>query len=455
MWVIQFHTAILIVAFMKRLTSNTRFVSLLSLTLAGIMVLVPFHAVFTTWLGSNFGHMDLFRIWKELLLVPVTLACIWLVYGNEKQRKHWNKNKLVVLILAYTLLNIVAGCIAFAQDKVTDKALIFALLINVRFLVFFLACVVVVAYSDWLKTHWRRLLLVPAYMVIGFGLLQVFVLPKDFLTHFGYGPGTIPAIHTVDQKLEYMRVQSFLRGPNPLGAYLVIVLTALTGFWYARRREAWWAVWTALAGLVLLLTYSRSAWAGAFLSLAVFLWLSLRSQRYRQYLAIGGVFAVIIASGVIFALRNNDVVQNTVFHTDENSVSATSSNEVRSSALTSGIKDIAKHPLGQGPGTAGPASFRNKNPKIAENYFLQIGQELGVIGLGLFLAINVWVARFLYSQRREFLPRLALATLAGLTLINMFSHAWADDTLAYIWWGLAGIALSGAILKQKRKAKNV
>jgi hypothetical protein len=23
----------------------------------------------------------------------------------------------------------------------------------------------------------------------------------------------------------------------------------------------------------------------------------------------------------------------------------------------------------------------------------------------------------------------------------MLSHAWADDTLAYVWWGLAGIAM--------------
>ena len=24
----------------------------------------------------------------------------------------------------------------------------------------------------------------------------------------------------------------------------------------------------------------------------------------------------------------------------------------------------------------------------------------------------------------------------------MLSHAWTDDTLAYVWWGLAGIAMA-------------
>ena len=33
-------------------------------------------------------------------------------------------------------------------------------------------------------------------------------------------------------------------------------------------------------------------------------------------------------------------------------------------------------------------------------------------------------------------------SLIGLTFINLLSHAWTDDTLAYVWWGLAGIAMA-------------
>jgi hypothetical protein len=29
-----------------------------------------------------------------------------------------------------------------------------------------------------------------------------------------------------------------------------------------------------------------------------------------------------------------------------------------------------------------------------------------------------------------------------LTVVNLLSHAWADDTLTYVWWGLAGIAMA-------------
>src|SRR6185295_13461878 len=101
-------------------------------------------------------------------------------------------------------------------------------------------------------------------------------------------------------------------------------------------------------------------------------------------------------------------------------------------------KSILKHPLGGGPGTAGPASYRNNHPaRIAENYFIQVGQEVGIIGLILFLAINIYVAKLLWDNRQSDLAIIALAALVGLSIVNLLSHAWSDDTLSYIYWGLA------------------
>jgi hypothetical protein len=38
----------------------------------------------------------------------------------------------------------------------------------------------------------------------------------------------------------------------------------------------------------------------------------------------------------------------------------------------------------------------------------------------------------------------ALALLASLIgiIANLLLHVWADDTLAYIWWGIAGAVLA-------------
>jgi O-antigen ligase len=125
--------------------------------------------------------------------------------------------------------------------------------------------------------------------------------------------------------------------------------------------------------------------------------------------------------------------------------------------VKNGLSDLRDHRLGTGPGTAGPASYYNTGhrERIAENYFIQIGQEVGIIGMALFLLINIGVGYLLCVRRDDPLALSLFASLIGLTFVNMLSHAWADDTLAYIWWGLAGIAMVQLPQKTETpKAKN-
>jgi O-antigen ligase len=162
--------------------------------------------------------------------------------------------------------------------------------------------------------------------------------------------------------------------------------------------------------------------------------------------------AVVAGVGLV-ALRNNDFVQNTFFHTDETSVASSSSNSDHWSACYGALKQVVREPLGRGPGSAGPASFHNGDqpPRIAENYYLQIGQEYGWLGLGLFVALSILVARELYARRREPLALALFAAFIGLTIANLLLHAWADDTLAYMFWGFTGLALARSG-KQKHAA---
>src|SRR6185312_4718591 len=149
----------------------------------------------------------------------------------------------------------------------------------------------------------------------------------------------------------------------------------------------------------------------------------------------------LILLGVLtFAVRNS-AVQNIVLHTEDKSTIVATSNEGHTSALQSGVTDLLHEPFGCGPGTAGPASIYNTGHpgRIAENYFIQIGQEVGWVGLVLFGVILAAVAHMLYSKR-DSLPIGLLAALAGLTVVGFTSHVWADDTLAYVFWGLTGIA---------------
>jgi len=50
----------------------------------------------------------------------------------------------------------------------------------------------------------------------------------------------------------------------------------------------------------------------------------------------------------------------------------------------------------------------------------------------------------LYQRARgSRLALVAFAALVGISFVGLLSHVWADDTLAFIWWGLAGVALAG------------
>jgi hypothetical protein len=410
-----------------------------------ILLGMPFHAFFTVWGASIFGgHYTALRLWKEVLLVICAAGVIYLMLTDRKIRTHTLSRRLVWLIAIYMLLNLVWGLLALNQHDVTAKALGYGLISNLRFLVFFLVTWAVALRMSRLRSHWQWMVYWPAMGVAAFGLLQIFVLPHDFLQHFGYGPDTIPPFETINNNSHYIRIASTLRGANPLGAYLLIPISLLTVLLLSRRRTWLQAGFLAELLVVLFFTFSRSAWVGAALSIGVILLLSVHTRPARRITVAVIAGLILLGAGLTFAFRHTPRFENFVFHTQTHSTEKETSNGDHSTALKHGLKDLERQPLGHGPGTAGPASVYNTGhpPRIAENYFIQVTQETGWIGFGLFALINIGVGYLLWLRRADPLALSLFASLIGLTFINMLSHAWADDTLAYVWWGLAGVAMA-------------
>jgi len=432
---------------------NTKISVLASYVLGGILLLVPFHALLTIFASTLVGHYDLLKLWKEVLLLLLTPVAGWVVWKTPDLQKRLREGWLFWAIAAYVLLHLCLGAIALAKGQVNNYSLVYAWIINLRPLLIFVLAYIFATQTPWLRDNWKRLLLVPAVLVIGFGMLQATVLPYDFLRNFGYNVNTIEPFQTVDSKLGYVRIQSTLRGSNPLGAYLVLILSGLLVLMQRNRsRRNITVILITLAGAgVLFATYSRSAYIGAFVAaLALVLMLVHKSRLQRQLWWGLAVFAVVLA-GAFALLRDNDRFENTFFHTNEQSQSATSSNSQRLSALQGATRDVVHEPFGRGPGTAGPASVHNSRPgRISENYYLQIGQEVGWLGLGLFVAIVVMVGHSLWRLRHELLARTLFVSLIGISVVALVQHVWADDTLALLWWGFAGVALATSPKAKKK-----
>jgi len=423
-----------------------------------VLLLLPFHAFFTTWASANFGYGDQIRIWKEVIILLLSFGCLTLLVKDKKLRHQFLGSKLTILIALYIALGLLRTTYGYNQGITNFESSAYGVIGAFRYLAFFLVVWLIASRSTLLQKWWPLAVVAPATIVVMFGLLQQFVLDKNFLTHFGYGPDTIPVFQSVDQKTEYARAQSTLRGPNPLGAYLAMVIIFLTSLFYRFKsyRFSFGFLIVAAAGL-LFFSYSRSAWIGLAVSLATWALLVIKNEKVMKSVMITAIASVIIVGAGIFVLRDNDYIQNTIFHTDESSQSGTSTNQVRNQAIQDGVEDVINHPLGQGLGSAGPASARGPSPKIAENYYIQVAQEVGIFGLVLYLAITVGVGVKLFRRRNQLLPQVLFASLIGLAVINMVSHAWMDDTLSLLWWGLCGIALATsaapAIIKGKHYEK--
>lgn len=427
-----------------------------------LMVLLPFHAFISTWGGTAIGPYSLWKVWKEILLLALCIPAALLAFKNpaiwDKVKSSW------VLRVAglYTLLHII---IAAVLGRDTD-AVLYGLAINLRIVIFFFVSFVLFSSLQLSRKTLIKIILLPCVIVVAFGLLQFFVLPANFLSHFGYEKGvTIAPNNNIDEQPDEVRIMSTLRGPNPLGAYLILpgtLLICLAPLLYSKIRKnkdfknvKYAALFLGLlVGLAIALygTHGRAAWIGFAVAclLAIF---SMLSKKLRLFAVIAATFVVFISGVAIYQFRDKPFVQTVILHDNPETGGEVTSNDAHIASAKEGLKDIAEAPLtGCAPGCAGPASFYyDKGTNLAENYYLQIAQEVGLLGLLLFLLFSGFVAKELFLRRSDPLALAMLTSLVGISIANLLLHVWADDTLAYVWWGIAGAVVATNFANSPKK----
>ena len=412
---------------------------------AVIFALVPFHAIISIWLYSIFGHYTLTRLIEEYLLFVMLMVGVYLLFFGPKEQWKLFKSKLILLICSYFLIELVVGVFAYANKTVNMKALFYGLLLNSRYLLYFLliyqAVFIYKLNKGSVKFNLNKLILYPSLVVVGFGILQIFFLPNNFLAHFGYSKETILPFQTVNNSTKYIRILSTLRGSNSLGAYLIFPITLITAQIFKKKNWKYYIPFLLLSLIVLYFSYSRSAVLGIALSIGLLIY-QQSNHKFRRILEIGGASLVIVAALVFIFFRNNTYLQNIVFHTSKNSSIKVSSDQGHLNGIQTGLKNILSNPLGKGPGSAGQASLYNNHPAvISEDYFIQIGEEVGVIGLIIYLAIYFFIYRELLKIKTE-LSKISIAVLSGLLLVSLFWFTLSDETLSFMLFGILGYVIS-------------
>ena len=102
--------------------------------------------------------------------------------------------------------------------------------------------------------------------------------------------------------------------------------------------------------------------------------------------------------------------------------------------LREGIRTVIHHPLGFGLGNAGVSASRTGvDLKAGESTYTELGVEIGVAGLAVFVA---WMAAVLLALWR----RSAWLSAAWVAMLAIGVH-W----IAYVLFALAGAAIGGGL----------
>ncbi len=444
-----------------------------------LILLLPFHAFLVTSLGY-FLNLDsiqslVLSFWKEFIIISFLLKTTYKSLTTSKLpfKFLW----FDYLIFGLFILSLVVN---YIQDTPT---LITAYGLRYDFLMF----AVYFVFRSLNFTDEELMKIVKAFMwtgvvVVLFGLLQK-LLSADFLTNFGYAGVTdwnpknllsLPSYSYIHET-NTQRLQSFFSGPNALASYLVI-LWGLNLFNIARARIGkgliFYVIYLLAIGALLYLTYSRSAWIAVILITILFI-LSLFKEWRTKILII----IILLCSGVIGVLTFGGNLSENILRTN----SSLNGHMIRNAAAVYLIKN---NPEGLGVGTAGPSSLRfeqsstkiptkaypeiesylNKiniksNPSsyhfilkdslVPENWFLQIGVEMGILGLTMFIAIVLgifWSMYFLYTKaanhfHKEFIL-ICLFIGVGLVTHSLFLHTWSDAPTTILYWVLVGVVFS-------------
>ena len=150
----------------------------------------------------------------------------------------------------------------------------------------------------------------------------------------------------------------------------------------------------------------------------------------------------VATSALLLLALSVPTVRLQVFHSspgDSSLVEGSTSDHWAASA--EGVRRVIDNPIGCGAGCSGPASFYGDRPLISENYYLQIAEQYGLLGLGLWVAICAAVIRRLWTSRHELLSVALIASFAGLSVIGLWLHVWADDPVSLTWWIVAGAVI--------------
>ncbi|TSC58649.1 MAG: hypothetical protein Greene041662_721 [Candidatus Peregrinibacteria bacterium Greene0416_62] len=459
----------------------------LTLILIGLL---PFHAFLVT-VGTKIiagpGHspLPMLALWKEALLGVILMIAVLEAVKLKMDPSTRSGGQLTIDVLDICIVSLLLW--SLLQPLILNSPFsIFHYAVGFKYDFLPLVVFLILRRVTWSPAFVRTavaVLLGVGGIVAVYGIATLF-FPISWFTALGYSdlhslyiPGGPLAPFQQIEASGLRRIQSTFSGPNQLGLWLLIPLSlSLARLRKSFRSPAQWQdiAYLSFLGLVLLKTFSRAAWIGAAVILIIGLWKVLPRKQFKVAscgLLVSG--SVILAMGIFFAPEVLLRVASSRGHIER---------------PLEALRIMRDHPFGLGLGAAGPASNRFSDtcvdlpagadaswaqphpqlcvfvggtqtqpldrvctcPLLPENWYLQIGVELGWIGFILYIFLVVTILRRSFLQLAtcnqvsvascKLQSTCALAFL-GISIAALFLHAWEDSAVAYTVWVLMSAVL--------------
>lgn len=403
------------------------------------VVYMPLHIFLSQWLSTFTGGLEVWKAAKDVLLVLAVFPLLYVAYvqGAFLQRFfRWFIGLGVAYVLLYMLF--------LLFDKRSDTtAAITGAVYNTRLLGYFLLGWVVAHAKHgaaFTKNLWR-VAFIMCGVVAALGIMQ-YILPKDFLTHFGYSiERGVKPMFFINEDITQPRIMSTLRDPNSLGAFLLLGILISFVTLLRNKMKKIHVVVGGLAGLALLLSLSRAAMLGAVIaSVALLFGTKIVSKVRKKQIVSVGLVTFLVLAGLMVVFKDSSFVRSKVLRiNDTNSAVELDSDDYHVHFVKEGLQAVVEQPLGHGPGTAGIVSISNSEGTfLTENYYIQIAYEIGVLGLIIFTLLYLGILRRLYKGNSSAQLLCCLGIAYGV--MSFVMHLWSNEAVALQWWLLAGIA---------------
>ncbi len=449
-----------------------------------LIALLPFHALLVTVLtkmiaGAGHAPLSYLAIWKEGVLGLILLiAMVEIVIACKRLRAAGHRlpafDVIDYLIFGLLGLSIIIQLTTHYSLLTTNFILGFKydFIPLLSFLILRRT-----SWSEWFMKQLMNVLLWVGGIVALYGIISFF-LPDSFFSFLGYSD--LHSLYLPDHPIaafqqiggsSLRRIQSVMSGPNQLGLWLLIVFALLLPIGLSSYRSKKIPVLQKIIFLLVLgaifLTFSRAAWLGAFVMTVVASFMILPRRTFRKEMLFGAISLVtclivlfLIAPGILTRI---------------------SSNRGHIERPLQALQQMVKQPFGMGLGTAGPATNRTSEacvmleptddpswakdqpnlcvflgskqvqppladhvcrcPFLPENWYLQIGVELGWIGFVLYLSLVFLILKRLKMHQKLLTTNYQLLTFLAVSIAALFLHAWEDSAVAYTVWILIASVL--------------